>query len=1082
MIKSGPVQPGQRIGAGRFVLNKPLGRGGMGEVWLAQDNRLNEPVALKFLPPEVRADPAAIDDLRRETARSHRLAHPNIVRIYDLHEHEGEPAFISMEYVEGPTLTAWRVQQDKRLLPWEQLQPLVKHLCEALDYAHGEKVIHRDLKPSNLMLDSKGRLKLADFGIAAVVCDSVSRVSAQRTSGTLAYMSPQQLEGRRAQATDDIYALGATLYELLTSKPPFYTGDIGHQVLQVAPVSLEERLADLELTNDIPPDVAALVMACLGKDAAQRPQSARAVAEWIGLKVESEPRGESLASELASGPAEVDAVAVEPRHELIEARLSQRWRYWEWAVGVMLVLLVGSLAAWKLFLTPGRSLTKPAGGQVSSAPPADHLPAVEWVRQIGGPGDDGGHMGLAADAAGNAYVCGHFSDGASFGSTTLSSVGGKDAFLCKYNASGALQWVRTAGGSGEDSARAVAMDESGDCLVTGRFTGMAQFGDRQLKAAGKEAIFLARFDRDGNIRWVDALGGNGPRQNVGIAIAVNQSGDCYVAGCFSGVITDGTTRLVAGGQDEGILLAKYDRQGKRQWLRNPADGFATGVVFDRAGGLFLAGRFPGQTSFGQHPVVSTGGVDFFIARCSVNGDVRWVRTGGGSGFDAAVAIAASPQGECYVSGIFQAIAEFGGQAVVAADEYDTLLAKYGSDGTLISLKKIKEGRGTVPWGTPGVVCDDAGNVCVAGQFSGVASVAGTPISSGGANGVFLAQYDKTGVLGWVRQGSGTEAIECNGLALGAGGSLYFAGVFKGTAVFDAMRLTSRGDSDAFLVRFSPASAPVAVPPAKVKSEATPASGAAEKATGTSSAASEKAGPGSVQPSDQLPAIRRARESGQVKTTDGWIVLFDGKSTEAWRGFNRQSFPGEGWVVEDGALKTTASAPIQDLQRLKNEVGWDLVSKERFKDFVLEFEWRVSAKGDSGVFYNVVDESKLLPSSGGAEMQIGDDGHPQAQNRKLAAGAAAHLFAPGPNRLLRPVGQYNQARIVMQGGQVEHWLNGQKIVEYAWGGQPMREAYAKLSDSMRQFLTPKMDGYGGHIALQHAYAGEVGYRNIRIRRL
>jgi serine/threonine protein kinase len=290
----------------------------MGEVWLAQDERLLEPVALKFLPPEIRSDVAALDDLRRETARSHKLTHSNIVRIHDLHEEDGGLAFIAMEYVDGPTLSSLRVDQQGRVLAWDQIKPLVEQLCAALDYAHGEKVIHRDLKPGNIMVDSKGRLKLADFGIAATVSDSVSRVSGrQATSGTLPYMSPQQLAGKRPQVTDDIYALGATLYELLSGKPPFYTGDITHQVLHEPPEPLEERMAGLEVQNLVPPDVAAIVMACLAKEPAQRPQSARAVAEWIGLEVVRKPSMESLAeamfpkSDATRGDAEVEVPASE---------------------------------------------------------------------------------------------------------------------------------------------------------------------------------------------------------------------------------------------------------------------------------------------------------------------------------------------------------------------------------------------------------------------------------------------------------------------------------------------------------------------------------------------------------------------------------------------------------------------------------------------------------------------------------------------------------------------------------------------------------------------------------------------------
>ena len=278
------LKTGTTVGPGRFTLIRELGRGGMGVVWLAQDISLGEQVALKFLPPEVCHDPVALNDLRRETVRSHRLTHTNIIRIHDFQQQPDGIAFISMEYVDGQTLSGWRLQQPRQVFTWEQLAPLVHQLCAALDYAHGEGVIHRDIKPANVMLDSRGRVKLADFGIAAVLSDSASRVSGRSsTGGTLAYMSPQQLSGKMPSVADDVYALGATLYELLTGRPPFFSGDLPHQILNVPAQPLSERLLDLGVDNPVPPEVAALVMACLAKEPGQRPQSASAVAEWIGV-------------------------------------------------------------------------------------------------------------------------------------------------------------------------------------------------------------------------------------------------------------------------------------------------------------------------------------------------------------------------------------------------------------------------------------------------------------------------------------------------------------------------------------------------------------------------------------------------------------------------------------------------------------------------------------------------------------------------------------------------------------------------------------------------------------------------------
>ena len=273
---------GSKVGGGRYRLIRILGSGGMGVVWLAYDERLNCEVALKFLPPQIRHDPSALDELRRETSRSRKLTHPNIVRIHDLYEASGEEdAFISMEYVDGRNLADLRSEQPSYVFSWFLLKPLVAQLCAALEYAHAERIIHRDLKPANLIVDNKRRLKLADFGIARTVSDTMTRTAVGQTSGTLLYMSPQQLDGGIPHPTDDIYSLGAILYDLLTGKPPFYTGDVPNQVRTVEPRPMQKRLEELQITNDIPHGIEQVILACLSKDVSQRPQSATEVGRLL---------------------------------------------------------------------------------------------------------------------------------------------------------------------------------------------------------------------------------------------------------------------------------------------------------------------------------------------------------------------------------------------------------------------------------------------------------------------------------------------------------------------------------------------------------------------------------------------------------------------------------------------------------------------------------------------------------------------------------------------------------------------------------------------------------------------------------
>ena len=271
---------GQKI-FGRYTLKRLLGRGGMGVVWLARDASLERDVAIKMLPEMVASDPAAVRELKRETSRSQQLSHPHILRIFDFAEGAGLCG-ITMELVEGGTLTARRLDQPGEVLTVGQLEPWVRQLCEALAYAHDKvKIVHRDLKPANLMLTPDSDLKIADFGIAASVSDSVSRASRQAgSSGTPVYMSPQQMMGEKPAVTDDIYSLGATLYELLTGKPPFYSGNVMMQVQNKVPPPIAERRQELGVEGATVPAVwEKTIAACLAKEAKDRPQSAGEVAE-----------------------------------------------------------------------------------------------------------------------------------------------------------------------------------------------------------------------------------------------------------------------------------------------------------------------------------------------------------------------------------------------------------------------------------------------------------------------------------------------------------------------------------------------------------------------------------------------------------------------------------------------------------------------------------------------------------------------------------------------------------------------------------------------------------------------------------
>jgi len=280
---------GQRV-FDRYTLELMAGRGGMGVVWRAHDDDLERTVALKFLPDAVASDVEAVRDLKRETKRCLDLTHPHIVRVYDFMQ-DPESAAIAMEFVEGQSLAKRKAESPHGCLQVSEVAPLAAQLCAALDYAHFRaQIIHRDLKPANLLVTREGELKVMDFGIARSLTETRTRLTgnaAGGTSGTLLYMGPQQLMGERPTVADDIYALGATLFELLAGKPPFYRGDgyaLMTQIREKAPPSMARQREELEIKAEpIPPVWEEAIRACLAKDPQDRPRSAGELAVRLGL-------------------------------------------------------------------------------------------------------------------------------------------------------------------------------------------------------------------------------------------------------------------------------------------------------------------------------------------------------------------------------------------------------------------------------------------------------------------------------------------------------------------------------------------------------------------------------------------------------------------------------------------------------------------------------------------------------------------------------------------------------------------------------------------------------------------------------
>ena len=266
---------GSRLG--QFVIRGPLGVGGMGEVYEAEDTRLHRRVALKVVRQDVALDPLRRARLEREASAVAKLNHPNIVTVHSLEEHEGT-LFITMELIDGSTLAGALPKQG---FPLDRVLAFSTQLADALGAAHSSGIIHRDLKPSNIMITSEGVLKVLDFGLSrlavdrdsgAAETDSLTALTIDgRLVGTAAYMAPEQIDGHPADARSDLFSLGVVMFEMATGQRPF-AGPTALATL--TSIAKDTPPLASELNAGIPDALARVIDRCLVKDPARRMQSA----------------------------------------------------------------------------------------------------------------------------------------------------------------------------------------------------------------------------------------------------------------------------------------------------------------------------------------------------------------------------------------------------------------------------------------------------------------------------------------------------------------------------------------------------------------------------------------------------------------------------------------------------------------------------------------------------------------------------------------------------------------------------------------------------------------------------------------
>jgi serine/threonine-protein kinase len=276
--------PGAML-AGRYRIVGLLGRGGMGEIYRADDLKLGQPVALKLLPQELETNLSRLERFLNEVKIARQVSHPNVCRVYDVGEVDGQH-FLSMEYVDGEDLASLLRRIGR--LPGDKAVEIARQLCAGLAAAHARGIVHRDLKPGNIMIDGQGKVRITDFGLAGLAKEIEGP---EIRAGTPAYMAPEQLDGKEVTPKSDIFSLGVVLYELFTGKSPYDAPTLaGVAKLRQKP----SPASPSTLVPDLDQAVERIILRCMERDPAMRPSTALAVAAAL-------PGGDPLAAALAAG-------------------------------------------------------------------------------------------------------------------------------------------------------------------------------------------------------------------------------------------------------------------------------------------------------------------------------------------------------------------------------------------------------------------------------------------------------------------------------------------------------------------------------------------------------------------------------------------------------------------------------------------------------------------------------------------------------------------------------------------------------------------------------------------------------------
>lgn len=359
---------------------------------------------------------------------------------------------------------------------------------------------------------------------------------------------------------------------------------------------------------------------------------------------------------------------------------------------------------------------------------------LEWARQAGGTDADEAY-GIAIDKSGDVFITGYFSSNAMFSDIQLTSNSDRDFFVAKYNSNGEALWVKKGEGAMDNFGTAITIDNSGNALVTGVFNGSVLWRYKKFKSQSGENIFLIKYNNDGKLIWARTGGGN--LSDRPTALICDSRDNCYLVTDYEGNATfDG--KRAASRNKSNVLIAKYDIEGNTLWVKrvcfSTGISHASSIALDGSGDIYLAGYFSGITFFANKSLKNLESHDLFLAKLNSNGNLKWVTQTGGTGDQSARSIVLDKKGNIYLAGEYNATFTYDANNIRSLDNWDIYVLKYNSNGKLIDgdmLPGIGYNKAS------GISIDEYSNIYLAGYFSKSLTVGSTNLFS--YNGNFIAK-------------------------------------------------------------------------------------------------------------------------------------------------------------------------------------------------------------------------------------------------------------------------------------------------------------------------------------------------------